>query len=574
MVTKAPLCRLNSRTVSLRVWPLLSASRCAFFFLAFIFLHTWPALAQEGSGLKAQNKRIKVPELWQTVEKSTSLSLEKRRRLAATLHDLVDKIPADQSMEKSNVYAALSVLHASDFLLMHSSLSFLVAAEKIWPDFVRTKYANYVWKQFLKYMARKQIVNEHLLSRVAGVLAAGNIMASESSEFPYYMGWSFFREEKYSDALGILEKVPIGSPHYRRSKFLEATSLVMLGRIADARESYQIVVSLSPSAAEDRYGIPRRSIQRLRDLSVVNVARLLYEQSQFKESLAYYRAIDQDSFFFYESLAEQGWSFFMAGYPTRALGAAYAATSPFYSDRFNPDVYFLFATLYFWLCQYDYAEQALSGFINHAQFEGDSLRVFISGVQKLAAAQKSERLLAVIDAVDQGLNPKNIGLGPKTLAFLKGQEGLMDSYQGFLALRGRRLRVQNLRLEKTMQNRVLTAIEEYEDELKKQVSLQAEDALVGLRDDYDHALGQSRLLWLEILTAQKDKILGNERSVQGNQFVGTEKNFVDALTKGKETSWRQDKYEFWFDELGSYVFDTKSKCFSSSAQVPGGSAPK
>jgi tetratricopeptide (TPR) repeat protein len=519
----------------------------------------------DGTSRTQGSRRLKIPELWQTVEKATNQSLSQRRKFAATLHELLSKTPSDKNIEQSNIYAALSVLHASDTLLMHSSLSFLAAAVKIWPGFVATQESLYVWNHLLEYMRRKQIVNEHLLSRAAAILAPGLVATSEVNEFPYYMGWSYFREAKYGDALGILERVPLGSPHYRRAKFLEATSQVLQGRIADARENFQIVVSLEPTQAEDDYGIPRRSIQRIRDLSVVNIARILYEQSQFKESLAYYRSADQDSYFFYESISEQGWSFFMAGYPARALGAAYAATSPFFSDRFNPDVYFLISTLYFWMCHYDYSKQALTAFITHSRAEGDSLRQSIASIQKLPAARKRERLIGILDALDKGLSAKNFGIGERTMSFLASQEGLMDSYQGYLALRARRLRVQELDLEKVMHGRVQTAIEEFEEELASQVALQAEDALVGLREDYENALSQSRLLWLEILTAQKDKILGQDRTVQGNQFFGDEKSFLDALARSSEKSWIQDKNEFWYDELNSYVFDIQSQCVDDAA---------
>ncbi len=524
------------------------------------------AFATEARGKSSAARKLNIGEMWKTVEKATRQDLQRRRRFAGTLHDVLSKTPSDRKQERAHLYGALSVLHATDYLLRHSALSFLAAAKKVWPGFVRTKQSVYVWKKLLDSLDRKQIVNEHLLSRAAQVLSGGRVEQEEKVEFPYYKGWSFFRSEKYSDALGILEKVPLRSPHYRRAKFLEATSLVMLDRVADARETYQVVVSLLPTQFEEKSRIPARSIQRLRDLAVLNIARLLYEQRQFKESLAYYRSLDQDSFFFYESLAEQGWSFFMSGFPGRALGAAYAATSPFFSDRFNPDVYFLFATLYFWLCHYDYAREGLSKFIQHTKSEGDSLRVFLSGVSKLPAAKRKERMLSLLEAVDRGLSPKSLGLGNKTAAFLSYQEGLMDTYEGYKALRDRRLQVQKLKLDKVMRERVLTGLEEFESELGFQVSLHAEDTLQGIKGDYENSLTQSRLLWLEILTAQKDALLGKERSVEGNQFLGDENAFVEALSRGKKTKWSQDKNEFWFDELSSYVFDMPSQCGDPNAK--------
>jgi tetratricopeptide (TPR) repeat protein len=512
----------------------------------------------------APDRWLKIPEFWQTVEKATSQTLKGRRRFAATLHNLLSTTPENQAAERAHIFAALGVLHASDPLFMHASLSFLAAAQKTWPEFNKSNEAVYVWTKLLGYMRRKQVVNEHLLSRVAVLFASGQVASSEIDEFPYYYGWSLFRSAQYSDALASLARVPLGSPHYRRAKFLEGTSQMMLGRTADARETFQVVVSLDPTAAEAQIGLPARSVQRLRDLSMVNIARILYEQQQFKESLAYYRAINQDSYYFYESLSEQAWPFFMAGYPARAMGAAYAATSPFFADRFNPDVYFLNATLYYWICQYGYARQALAQFIEHTKDEGDSLRIAMSGLQKMTPRQRRDRMLGILQALEQGLNPRSFGLGPKTMAFLSGQEGLIDSYRGYAALQERRLRVQDLALPKAIHSRVQLAIEEFEEDLGRQVALHAEDSLSGLLEDYESGLVQARLLWLEILTAEKDKVLGQERSVQSSQFVGDEKSFLDAVAFGVQKSWIQDKNEFWYDELGSYVFTLPSQCSESS----------
>jgi hypothetical protein len=50
--------------------------------------------------------------------------------------------------------------------------------------------------------------------------------------------------------------------------------------------------------------------------------------------------------------------------------------------------------------------------------------------------------------------------------------------------------------------------------------------------------------------------------VQGNEFTGDEKKFED-MEQELSRNWTQDKNEFWFDELGHYVFREKSKCASS-----------
>ena len=78
--------------------------------------------------------------------------------------------------------------------------------------------------------------------------------------------------------------------------------------------------------------------------------------------------------------------------------------------------------------------------------------------------------------------------------------------------------------------------------------------------DFESSLAQARLLYLEILTAKKDRILGNDRSVQGQEFTGEERQFEEAVQSAEKQKWEQDKNEFWYDELGNYVFQLSSQC--------------
>ena len=73
-----------------------------------------------------------------------------------------------------------------------------------------------------------------------------------------------------------------------------------------------------------------------------------------------YRMVNRDGTNFYDSLFEQSWAFFMGGYPMHALGALYAAESPFYTEVFNPEAPMLRSMVHYWLCRYDDSRNALA----------------------------------------------------------------------------------------------------------------------------------------------------------------------------------------------------------------------
>ncbi|MEN9826482.1 MAG: hypothetical protein RI953_2227, partial [Pseudomonadota bacterium] len=77
---------------------------------------------------------------------------------------------------------------------------------------------------------------------------------------------------------------------------------------------------------------------------------------------------------------------------------------------------------------------------------------------------------------------------------------------------------------------------------------------------------QLRLIHLEIMTAEKDKLANNDRSASGQQFLGTEAEFTESASQDPHL-WSNDKREFWKDELDSFVFKKTSTCNQPEGEV-------
>jgi tetratricopeptide (TPR) repeat protein len=182
-------------------------------------------------------------------------------------------------------------------------------------------------------------------------------------------------------------------------------------------------VSMDRTDSESKFGQSKDAVSRLRELAVLNLARISYEEGEFLESITYYRTLMHDSNFFYESLSEQAWPFFMAGYPNRALGALYAATSPFFQDKFNPDSYFLGGVIYYWMCQFDSAKKGLAKFVSHTRKEGDELKKKTNAWNTLPGNESLIRYAAAYENAKSGVSSTNLGIGPRTRAsiFLRGK---------------------------------------------------------------------------------------------------------------------------------------------------------
>jgi hypothetical protein len=290
------------------------------------------------------------------------------------------------------------------------------------------------------------------------------------------------------------------------------------------------------------------------------LARLSYEEGEFLESLTYYRTLAQDTHFFYESLSEQAWPFFMAGYPNRALGALYASTSPFFQDRFNPDSYFLNGVIYYWMCQFDSAKKGLAKFVAHTRKEGDELKKKTTAWNTLPESESFLRYSGVYENAKSGVSSLNLGIGPRTKASMLADVAAKEAYEALQQLVTSRLKLQRALASKSNADRVLKSVGALEKDFRIHLGNRVKLTLGALGADFEDSLGQARVLYLEILTAQKDKLLGGNRTVKGTEFLGEEKQFEEEVKTSEQQRWEQNKNEFWYDELGNYVFQVQNQC--------------
>jgi len=98
------------------------------------------------------------------------------------------------------------------------------------------------------------------------------------------------------------------------------------------------------------------------ELGYLALARVFFELGFFDVALYYYQQIPSESARFADSVFESAWSFFMKNDFERALGAFHSLHSPFYAQRYYPELYILEATVYLNLCKFPKSQRALAEF--------------------------------------------------------------------------------------------------------------------------------------------------------------------------------------------------------------------
>ena len=525
-------------------------------------------LSYAASNAKTSSKTS--PESTKELTQEKVLQLFQKALQAERQKD-IDKLAEqiDQLLAKGNLvnkvegqlYALLALLHVKSDSTALASSPFLTKARLEWPELGTSAFAPEIWKHFKLRFAGGTPLEERLLSIAALALDGRAMMdAGEDPSYRYFTAVNLFEKKKQVEAFEHLQNVPAESVFYRRAKFLESILFVGQNRIEEARKALQIVVSMEPTSAEKNGGLSKHAIVRLRELAVLNLARLSYEEGEFLESLTYYRTLMHDSNFFFESLSEQAWPFFMAGYPNRAMGSLYAATSPFFQDRFNPDSYFLGGVIYYWMCQFDSAKKGLAKFVSHTRKEGDELKKKTNAWNTLQDGESLLRYASVFENARSGVSSTNLGIGPRTRASMLGDLPAQESYAALQEMVRRRLKMQSDLAQRPNVERVLKSMGALERDFRIHLGTRVKLTLSALGTDFEDSLAQARVLYLEILTAQKDRLLGGDRTVKGTEFVGEEKQFEEEVKNSEQQRWEQDKNEFWYDELGNYVFQIPSQC--------------
>jgi len=486
------------------------------------------------------------------------------KKLAFTekvLQNLEQKRYSPSNQSRAILATALIALKEPETALVGSELiSF--AAEKA-PLSLTLPAARHIWSETLKSIPENTQLGVNSLSAVALALATAKHQDIDQSH-TFYLAIKQLNEGNTGEALRQFALITPESRYFRNAKLQEGMIFASQGKRESAKNALEIAASLEETQAESAADVQQEFLIAVKERAILNLARLHFESGEFKAALSLYRSIDAHSSLFYDSLSEQGWAFFMAGYPNRALGTEYGATSPHFNQLFQPDQYFLNAAVNYWLCDFQAAKSAIQNFVAHTKQDASLLRKWTtrSGTDD---SKKLEKIYKIVEDISQGVTQKNSQLGPKSMQTLGRKQVLMTGVKEIHELRKLRRSLMGKQWPKRSKIHFMDALLNLENREKGRLAKLANLSIVTMQKEYEKSLTQMRLINLEIMTAEKDQLMDKGRTSVGQEFLGTEQEFLEAA-ENSPRKWNNAKQEFWKDELDSFVFKKKSQCATAGKE--------
>jgi|GEM_PF-785003 len=410
------------------------------------------------------------------------------------------------------------------------------------------------WSILESSSAKKPIQN---LIEVLGqeIDLAGRPAPVIGSDWHYYAGNAAFKSGRPEKALEEFGKVRISDRYFFPAKYQQAMIHVEANHTDEAEIALKAI--LYP-ATQQRSVLPERQRDEMANYARMALARIYYEKKEFTKAVQLYRSVSRDSGEFYDALFEQAWAFFMAGYPNHALGAIHGVESPFFSNVFNPEATMLKSIVYYWMCRYGDSREALASFMEHNSEEVESLGRF---VDRKHLTEDSAYLL--FENVVSGVSSESLGVPRRVLLTAAEKDSMLlvrDQYASVLEERYR-LERSGVFGRKDGTARAHEYLTKWASALKTDLGRRYLAELRSLKADYERLYAQAEFLHVELLMSEKDQILGKDLHASTKMTNVSMKQDIAGWGR-KNQSWapQTDKNEYWWDEVGFYIYRVQPEC--------------
>jgi len=371
----------------------------------------------------------------------------------------------------------------------------------------------------------------------------------------YLLGLRLQEKGKLGEARKAFSEVNEKSDLYLRAKYFE-------GVILAKQEKYKTAVARFTEVAKADVEAPTaqevESLERLRDLSTLNIARIYYGLTKYDEARKWYDDVPRESRYWPESLFESSWSSFMLSDLNYSLGQMLTVRSPFYNqDEFIPETHILQALTYFNLCEYGEVDRILTTFNGryapvHQEIK-DLLKQYGSEEGKKLADQAFDRYFGGKEDRKDTQLPRSLFtrlLRDQELAGLVQHLELMDKERALIAQQkpvwrdgaGEEL------------NRILAQDRE---RLARRAGLAMLRELRTVSEHLGGLIGQADIIKFEVVDAQR---AGYVYKAQNADLMDSSNKYeVDFATSPDRIYWPFNG-EFWKDELGYYYYTEQGSC--------------
>ncbi len=370
--------------------------------------------------------------------------------------------------------------------------------------------------------------------------------------FHYFVGEFLHDFGLSTEAVPYLEKVAQKAPDYPRAQYLlgliafQDETLDVAQKVRRASEGFQNAVI----AGEETKN------QGVIDLAYLSLARLAYEYRQYDAAIFYYRKISRNSPKIARAFYESGWTYFLKGDISRALGIFHALHSPYFAHQFYPELWILEATIYVQNCHVDYANAAIKRFEDDVLVLGPPLRDFLA--RHTRPEQFYEAIVGAVNSPKTATLPRNL-ISPvlqnvefyniyKTIKQIEAEEAKVKTQLARLGSFGQELlsKLGQLKSERVAEAGVV--VQRTLRSVEKDIGLY-QDKLTELRLDLQEQELEKTNREIDELEKKDKKGPAKDVEQQGS-----------VLIAGSDAMVWPFEGEFWKDEIIAYRSFLGSKC--------------
>ena len=269
------------------------------------------------------------------------------------LHDLLKGGQYPDQQTKIQYYLAKSLY---DLRMYHSAQYYFMQVVRKGPRNPYFKYA------LPRLVAIAQLTgNNYELLRIVAKIPPEAFPRQARNHLNYLMGRKLFDRSELSQSSEAFSLVSAKSDLYMRAKYYEGIIQQEQGKLKSSVMSFREVMKAKPPVLGDARSA--RDIEDMKDLALINVARIYFGIERFDNADNYYKLVEPDSTYWAESLFERAWTNFIRKDLNVTLGLLLTVESPYFTqDEFIPEVALLRALTFFSLCEFTEVERLLQKF--------------------------------------------------------------------------------------------------------------------------------------------------------------------------------------------------------------------
>jgi hypothetical protein len=363
----------------------------------------------------------------------------------------------------------------------------------------------------------------------------------------YLMGRREYERDNLARSAKYFQQISSKSNLFLRSKYYEGVINHERSKFKSAVKAFRDVYASDAQPADAREA---EEYAALRDLSLINIARIYYELDKKDEANFYYKQVDRNSDFWPQSLFERAWSEFMLDDMNKTLGLLLTLKSPYYQDLYyNPESEILRALTFYWICEYEQANRLLLRFEAKYKPMREELKAFLAEYgteegRKLADAAFDAYF--VKDHEDSQLSGQLLydALQNRDLNSIVDHLDLMDDEVALID-------EQKSVWRDSIGAHLKKVIEKDRQRYKRKAGLALLRELERQNDKLADWLSQSQIIRFEIVDAER-KVL--EKKAAAPIVDAQEEAALTDFAVSREIIYWPFNGEFWDDELGYYEY--------------------